>query len=189
MNHFLGLRPDEPTIERLATVADRLQEWGLPARWVHPQDYHVTLCFLGDVEPSAVGGIAWSLADVAGSLAMPELGLPGLGAFGGRREPKVVYAAVDDPADWCAMAHRDLQEALGEAPERRFHPHITLCRPRGGGVDAGPRSWRRLLEAFGQALWGRCGVQELVFYQSGHGAGGGPRYRMLERWPLHEPAA
>lgn len=179
MNYFLALRPTRNVRERLAGVAERLRAWGLGARWVDPEDYHLTLCFLGRLDDAEARTIPWSINDVAGSLCGPTLHLPGLGAFAGKREPRVVYAAVGDESGWCMDLHLDLQDALGERPERHFHPHITLCRPQ-GGTDTG--NWPGLLEAHGRADWGDCDVGELVYYRRRQGPGS--RYEALERWRI-----
>ena len=65
---------------------------------------------------------------------VPQLSLPGLGAFGGSEAPRTVYAAVSDPEEACQLMHADVQDALGELPEPTYHPHITLCRPRSGRI-------------------------------------------------------
>lgn len=180
MNYFLALRPTRNTRDRLAAVADRLRLWGTGASWVDPEDYHITLCYFGRLEAADVRSIPWSVNDVAWAMCAPELTLPGLGAFAGRREPRVVYAAVGDEDGWSMDLHLDLHDALGEKPSRHFHPHITLCRPRGGSGD--PEVWPRLLEAHGCADWGECELGELVFYESR--PGNVPRYHALERWPI-----
>jgi 2'-5' RNA ligase len=184
MNYFLALRPTRSVRDRLAAVAERLQAWNLSGRWVDPEDYHITVCFLGRLEDTEARTIPWSVNDVARSLCAPNLDLPGLGACAGKREPRVVYAAVGDPDAWCMDLHLDLQDALGERPKRHFHPHITLCRPRGGGEG---NTWPALLGAHGRADWGSCDVGELISYRS-LPAGGAERFQALERWRI-PPAA
>lgn len=179
MNYFLALRPTAAARERLATIAERLQRWEYPARWVHPDDYHITIAFLGQLGDSELRSVPWAVNDVGHALLAPSLHLPGLGAFGGAHEPRVVYAAVGDPDGWCDDLHADCMEALGESVEARFKPHITLCRPN--GRDGGRRDWRTLFEACGQALWGSMEVDAFGFFVSQQGT---PRYQLLESWPI-----
>ena len=184
MNHFIALAPDADTRDRLAAVADRLRAWDLPARWVHPDDYHLTVAFLGPLEAAELQGGLWAVNDVARSLFTPQLDLPGIGAFGGKHEPRVVYAAVGDPAGYCRDLHGDLQDCFGERPQPHYLPHITLCRPSGGRSGA---EWRPLFEAFGQALWGSCAVDGLVLYRrEPHGP---CCYQEVETWTLDERLA
>lgn len=181
MNHFLALRLADSTRSRLAALAERLQAWDIPARWVHPDDYHLTVCFLGPLDQTVAHAIGWSINDVAESLTTPDLQLPGLGAFAGRSEPRIVFAAVADAGRYCLDLHGDLQDALGERPEANYRPHITLCRPRPNKAIGG-RRWSDLIEAHGLADWGACEVTDLVLYRSD--PNGGRRYRALESWPV-----
>jgi 2'-5' RNA ligase len=172
-------------LERLAGICARLQQWELPARWTHPEDLHLTLRFLGQCDHHEISSMPWCLEQVAGAFERPSLTLPGLGAFGGSHEPRVVYAAVNDPGQVCQDLHELVCDALGVDTERHFHPHITLARPKSQRhATAGGRNWQRMLEAFGEALWGPCPMEELVLYESRPGTGGRSRYRAIASWPL-----
>lgn len=180
MHYRLAIRPDADTRGRLAAIAERLRAWGLPARWVDPEDYHIAVCHLGRLDAAEQRALPWSVADVAASLLPGALTLPGLGASGGRREPATVYAAVGDPGRWCADVHLDLHDALGMRCPPHLLPQITLCRPFGGDADT---VWPRLLEAHGQATWGPCDVDELCLLAFDPGAEV-RRYRVVTAWPI-----
>jgi 2'-5' RNA ligase len=65
---------------------------GLPgARWVDPENYHLTLRFIGDVDDA----IADEVADMLGRIRRGgfDLHMDGLGSFGGRK-PRAVVAKV-----------------------------------------------------------------------------------------------
>ncbi|HYE05275.1 MAG TPA: RNA 2',3'-cyclic phosphodiesterase [Planctomycetota bacterium] len=186
MNHFLALKLDDASRDRLATHARRLQEWLLPAHWTHVEDYHLTLLFLGQVDADEMRTLPYSIEPVAHGLRAPRLRFAGLGAIGGRTEPRVVYAALSDADEVCAHASRDLAETLGVEGERRFLPHVTLCRPRPPmpgerEVAGGRRDWPQLLEANGLADWGTCAVTDLVLYRSTERT---PRYEAIASWKL-----
>jgi 2'-5' RNA ligase len=184
-NHFLGLRPDAATIDRLAALGDRLRAWGLPARWTRPEDLHLTLCFLGPLDAARADTVRRAVAETAAAQRTPELALAGLGAAGGRGEhPRAVFAAVADPEEGCDGIRRDLCDALDRRPEDAFRPHLTLCRPEQPTPDQPLfRDWPHLLEAHGQADWGACTVESVVLWRrSGSGAS---RYEALAEWPLH----
>lgn len=190
MNYFLALRlADEPR-DRLAELCRRLQEWNLPANWVHPEDFHLSLLFLGKLDEAERRTIPYTISDIADSLHRPRLRMAGLGAFGGSTEPRVVYAAMEDPAGICLQAHRDLCEILGMDTDRKFLPHVTICRPRSPLPseirDAHRRTWPQLLEAHGLADWGDCQTTDLVLYQSNHDRS--PRYSEIASWPLLKAA-
>jgi len=186
MNHFLALRLADAPRDRLADLARRLQAWNLPANWVHPEDYHLTLVFLGPCDADEVRTLPYAIGDLAHGLQQPRLRLAGLGAWGGRTEPKVVFAAVEDLAGTCAAIHRDLSDMLSVKVEPRYAPQIALCRPRPGipselATRPSRRDWPQLLEAHGLADWGDCATTDLVLYRSTERT---PRYAEVARWPL-----
>ena len=183
-NHFLGLRLNLDSVERLRAIADRLQQWELPARWTHPDDYHLTLVFLGELDDDAARYLPDAIAEVAGSQRAPQLSFSGLGASGSNGDgPKYVFAAVDDPEQGCDGMRRDLCEVLEEAPGRDFRPHVTLCRPQPTPAKLPLfRDWPHLLEANGQAQWGACVVSDIVLWRSS--GAGATRYEALASWKL-----
>lgn len=187
MNTFLALRLADGPRDRLAQVAERFQAWNLPASWVHPEDYHLTLLFLGKLDADEAGTVPQAVDLVANSLRRPSLRFVGLGASGGKNEPRVVYAALSDVEHACADMYGDLCDAMGMKPEPRFLPHVTICRPRPSTpreLSDQPlyRDWPHLLEANGQADWGDCETTHLVLY--GTQVERIPRYRELASWPL-----
>lgn len=181
-NHFLALRLDDATRERLLGVGERMRAWELPARWTHPDDLHLTLLFLGPVDDAEARLLPTILDDVAGSFPRPDLRLIGAGADGGSTEPRHVFAAVSDPEGACAGLHRDLSDVLEMQPGPAFRPHVTLCRPQPGRPASPQRDWPRLLESIGQAEWGPCGVTDVVLWRTA--GSGATRYQELTRWPL-----
>lgn len=187
MNTFLALRLADRPRDMLSALSERLQAWNLPAAWTHPEDYHLTLLFLGRLDADEARSLPSAVEIVADGVRRPRLAFSGLGATGGRTEPRVVYAALRDEEDACAGIHHDLAGALALEPEKRFMPHVSLCRPRPAHQRAdaelpGNRDWPQLLEAHGLAEWGPCEVTHLVLYRTEPERR--PRYRQLAAWPL-----
>jgi 2'-5' RNA ligase len=104
---------------------------GLPgARWVEPENYHLTLRFIGDVD----GAVARDIASLLGSVARRQfdLRLDGLSSFGGRK-PRAIVAAVEPspPLLELQSEHERLLQRIGLEPEgRKYTPHVTLARLR-----------------------------------------------------------
>ncbi len=104
---------------------------GLPgARWVEPENYHLTLRFIGDVD----GAVARDIASMLGSVTRRpfDLRLHGLSSFGGRK-PRSVVAAVETSTPLLDLQaeHERLLQRIGLEPEgRKYTPHVTLARLR-----------------------------------------------------------
>jgi RNA 2',3'-cyclic 3'-phosphodiesterase len=100
-------------------------------RWLAPEQQHLTLRFIGDVDNGVLHDIAEALATVP---ARPfELTLKGLGHFPPRGEPRVLWVGVDRSPELANLKRR-IDRALREVgmpPDaRKFAPHITIARMR-----------------------------------------------------------
>jgi 2'-5' RNA ligase len=104
---------------------------GLPgARWVDPENYHVTLRFIGDVDESVAREAAFILGQVRREAF--EVKLDRLSSFGGHR-PRAIVALVAPcpPLVELQAEHERLLRRIGLEPEgRKFTPHVTLARLR-----------------------------------------------------------
>jgi 2'-5' RNA ligase len=101
------------------------------ARWIEPDDYHVTLRFIGDVDGATAREIMLGLAEGEAGPA-PEVTLDALASFGGTR-PRAVITHVQPGADLLHLQaeHEALMQRIGLEPEaRRYTPHVTLARLR-----------------------------------------------------------
>ena len=104
---------------------------GLPgARWIGPENYHITLRFIGDVDDAVARDVAETLDHI--NRRGFELRIDGLSAFGGRK-PRAVIATVPPlPAliELQAEHERRLRRVGIEPDGRKFTPHVTLARLR-----------------------------------------------------------
>jgi 2'-5' RNA ligase len=120
-------------------------------RWTDPATWHVTLAFLGAVEPDDVPGLEAMLAAVAErhpAAAVFETG--GVGAFPQPEAARVAWYGVHDPAGMMERLATDVGKTLGVDEERAFHPHLTLARAAGRPVDL--RAWMAEAEVPSAAL-------------------------------------
>jgi 2'-5' RNA ligase len=101
-------------------------------RWVAPDNIHLTVKFLGDVDPAMMPALNQSLGGVCAAAAPFELRLAGAGAFPNTRRPNVIWVGIDGAvAQATELADKIDQacHALGfSLEERPFSPHLTLGR-------------------------------------------------------------
>ncbi len=174
MRLFIALELPEPVRDALAESARRLAEGCAAGRFVPPEQYHLTLAFLGE-QPEAMAARASQVMDGCRRAPFPAA-FGSFGAFPGRRGA-VLWRGVEVPCDLEAL-QRDLARGLTGAgfglEERPFRPHLTLAR-RG---ELRP----------GVSLEGlSAGLEELRFQVDGLSlmrsrlSGAGPRYTRLHR--------
>ena len=129
---FVAIDPPPAVVERLAGLCA-----GVPgARWVEPDQIHLTLRFVGEVDGALRADVRTELGRVA---AGPfSLTLSGTDCFGGRRRARTLWVGVE-PCPPLVELKTKVEAALGRAglaPERRkFHPHVTLARLKAGPPD------------------------------------------------------
>ncbi len=174
---FSGIEIPASVAERLAALSGGLAN----ARWVKPENYHITLRFIGDVDD--VTATEFSAALGAIRACTFDLTLDGLGSFGGRK-PRAVWAGVakNDALEALQRAHERAAQAAGLAPEsRNFHAHVTLARLRNGKAAAVAK-W---LEGMGAFSWPPFEVSRFVLFSSRASSGGGP-YVVEQDYPLSD---
>ncbi|WP_119421394.1 RNA 2',3'-cyclic phosphodiesterase [Desertibaculum subflavum] len=117
-------------------LPERLRPWvqglqsGIPgARWAVPENLHLTLRFIGNVD----GRLFADIMDVLAAIRAPafDLQLAGLGQFGerGRVDSLWVGAGRNQPLDRLQGKVETALQRLGLEPEhRKFLPHLTVGR-------------------------------------------------------------
>ena len=101
------------------------------AKWVPPQNQHVTLKFLGSTWPRLVPWVHETVSAVAGAHARVPTRVLGHGAFPNSRRARVLWVGLDDEEARLARIAGALDEAFSRefAPEKRgFTPHLTVAR-------------------------------------------------------------
>jgi len=107
------------------------------ARWLEPDEMHLTVRFIGEVDGTVFDDVLATLDEVR--LAPFTLALCGVGHFPPRGEPRILWAGLEHSAELKSL-HDKVESAVvraGVEPERRkFAPHVTLARLRGAPVRA-----------------------------------------------------
>jgi 2'-5' RNA ligase len=153
---------------------------GLPgARWIDPENYHLTLRFIGDVDDD----VAQEVASVLGRVRRKgfELRLDGLSSFGSKKPRAVVAAVAPQPAVMELQADQErLMQRVGLEPEgRKYKPHVTLARLR----DSSSWEVAEYLSARAAFRSSPFPVSRFVLFSSRASVGGGP-YVVEAAYPL-----
>ena len=119
------------------TVKDALEAWRqqhqkeLPFQsWVHHDDYHITLVFLGEVSSLLLSRIQEEMQQLSINRRF-SITLQGIGTFGSAERPRVLWAGITHPPELFALQKQAYHfcSALGFSLETRpYRPHITLGR-------------------------------------------------------------
>lgn len=107
-----------------------------PSGGPHRAPEHLTLDFLGEIDPAQVPAIAAALERVGAAIAPFDLTLEGIGAFPSPTHPRVVWVGATLGRSEVLDLARRIVEALAPLglvpPREAFEPHLTLFRVRSG---------------------------------------------------------
>ena len=153
--------------------------------WVKPAALHVTIRFLGEVEPAEVERIAVLLAAPI-PMAPFEVQWRGIGTFPSNRHPRALWLGVINGAAQLAAIEAEVAKRLTgaavELDDRALLPHLTLGRVKmaGAGID-----WPKVLQS-AEVKNATSFVDRVTLYQSKLSQYG-PHYTELVSAPLIEP--
>src|SRR5262245_48000710 len=123
------------TVEAQATAGlERLRALAPKARWVHPDGFHLTLVFLGEVSDAQFPAIGDALMPVSHHHTPFTLAIQGGGSFGAPGHPSVLWAGVRGDTSALQALQAEVAaalEPLGFPREKRMYtPHLTLARAK-----------------------------------------------------------
>jgi RNA 2',3'-cyclic 3'-phosphodiesterase len=165
---FIAVWPPGPLMDQLRAL-ERPTRPGL--RWTSEDQWHVTLRFLGDVDPVGEASVVEGLRQVA------SRGSPVQVVAGPRSRPLgpgVWVLPVEGLAGLAAAVAGAAGDVGQPVPDRPYRGHITLARARQA------KALKGLPAAAIEIPWV---VTELTLVRSDLRADGA-RYQVIGRWPL-----
>ncbi len=163
---FTGLQIPQSHADRLMLLRGDIAK----ARWIAPENYHITLRFLGDISDNTADMFIEKIAGL--SFEPFTLSIKGVGHFGHRRS-HALWAAVErnEQLDRLHKIHERAAIEAGLAAEtRRFTPHITLARLS----RTRPCAVAPFLADFADFKLPPFEVSEAVLFSAKPSTGGGP---------------
>jgi 2'-5' RNA ligase len=133
MRTFIAVPLPSECRDILERMQRPLRSLGADVRWTSIASIHLTLKFLGEVEPALVSRLVPALSSIS---AEPfALCIRGLGAFPNLHNPHVIWCGVEGDVQNLSALQSEVEavcEGFGMAREQRmFHPHLTLGRVHG----------------------------------------------------------
>ncbi|MCL2679083.1 MAG: RNA 2',3'-cyclic phosphodiesterase [Dehalococcoidia bacterium] len=143
-------------MEELAKLQAQLKKASAnrAARWVSPDNIHLTISFLDEVVLSRIDSVKNAIRLTAGEFSFIDLTLKGIGAFPNFLQPRVLWAGLGGDITKLAALQKHLEARLSQAgfisEKRAFRPHLTLARLHNESI---PNDKRRLEASAGKATF------------------------------------
>jgi 2'-5' RNA ligase len=135
-------------------------------RWVTPEQIHLTVKFLGDIEPSQDDAVGNALEQALKLFPQFTINAKGLGVFPSARHPRVLWVGLEGTELMKLAADVEAAlEPMGFLPEARsFQPHLTIGRWR--RFDRPAKNLLQELERWKNYEYGASRVQAITLFQS-----------------------
>jgi len=137
---FIALEIDKTTRDRLVALQESLARAGTEVKWVEPENLHVTLLFLGEVDDRDIPDVCRVVAAGCGQHSPFAMSVETVGCFGNPRRPRTLWVGVGDGTQEVCALHDALEPPLLDLgcyrkEDRKYTPHITLGRVRSDRPD------------------------------------------------------
>ena len=180
-HYFYALSLPPEIKEQLKNYTTVLKEKLPFSRWVHHQDYHITLAFLGSAQNDMLELSNKLVKQQVSSLGAFQLMIETLGLFGSNESPRIFWAGVNKEEGLHSVRNQvylACKQAGFQLENRPFHPHITLARKWQG---ENPFSKAKFEDEFPIKPFS-FNADEVVLYQTHLDRI--PKYEAIEVFPL-----
>lgn len=147
MRIFIAIEVSSEIARAAHELVERLARARETVRWVQPENMHLTLKFLGEVEDVRTIDVCRAVQAAVEPFASFPFRCGGVGAFPNASRPRTVWIGLDQGEAPMIALQESVDRALYDIgfplESRRFHPHLTL-----GRVKRECRDLPKLLDQF-----------------------------------------
>lgn len=136
MRIFIAIELPKEIKDTLAKLQDKLKNTGADVKWIEPDNIHLTLKFLGEIDEQKLDKIKSILENIAKEQNQFYIRISSIGAFPKISSPRIIWAGIDKGNSETKEIVKLLEgkiEKIGIPKENRpFSSHITIARTRSG---------------------------------------------------------
>jgi len=135
---FIAISLPDEVKTQISTYIDDLKKFSRDVRWIKAENIHLTLKFLGEIDPEQVKLVKKCLHPLSNKFSRFTLNISGSGSFPGKKRPRVFWLGMEQSKENPLFGiHKWIENQLldlgFEKEKRRFSPHLTLGRVRSRG--------------------------------------------------------
>ncbi len=178
---FVAVPLPRAIIAAMGTLQDDLKNHGLRVRWVRPENIHLTLKFLDDINPEDVAGIIAAVESAAREQKPLTLSARAVGVFPGLNRARIIWTGLTGQVNALTKLHRALDTGLAKLgfpkEKRPFKGHLTLGRTKG---NTDPQKLDRAITACSDFKSEPFTADQLILFKSDLQASGAVYTRLAE---------
>lgn len=188
MRTFIAIELPQNIKDLLSRLQTKLKTSSAHIKWVKPENIHLTLKFLGEIDEKKIPGISSALSEIARKTGCFSIKLSSLGAFPGINSARVIWIGIEKGEENVKEIYKAMEENLKKEgfPEekREFSSHITLGRSKSARNRS---SLIKILNSLKDAPLkenAEFPVEKITFLKSTL-TPGGPVYEVIKDFPLN----
>lgn len=133
---FLAIELSDAIRDRLISLQEQLAIIASDVKWVEPDNLHITLLFLGEVDERETLDICREAQRAVANMSAFHLTVEGTGCFPNARRPRTLWVGIGAGAEEVCAIHDAIEKPLMEMgtyrrETRGYVPHVTLGRVKG----------------------------------------------------------
>lgn len=132
---FIAIPLPRHIVATLGDVQADLKQYGLKVKWTRPENIHLTLKFLGDVDKADLNSVSNVVNTAAKGFGAIRLCTKGVGVFPGVKRARVLWTGISGQTDLLAKLQENIDAGLSEIgflrEKRAFTGHLTIGRLKG----------------------------------------------------------
>ena len=138
---FIAIPLDPKIQHSIERMQDHLKKSNNDIKWVKPENIHITLKFLGDIDTKQINSIKQILSNCTHNTRPFKVELSQLGAFPNIDRPRTLWVGLKDSKQRLNQISMSLEKTLGkigfQTDQKPFSSHITIGRIRSSkNIDA-----------------------------------------------------
>lgn len=134
-HYFIGIKVSKEIKQELVKWQELLNDHMDYKVWVHEEDFHITLKFLGGCSDDSIDEYIARISKEKWPESFP-LTIGPAGCFGDKKKPRVFHADVERSSSLLDMKRNieDVGEQLGfKKEDRKYRPHVTVAKKQAEG--------------------------------------------------------
>ncbi len=134
MRLFIAIDVPKNISERIVQVQKILSSTGAELNFTKPENLHVTLKFLGEVNENLINKIKNEIKEVAKCFHVFRMDVSGIGYFGSKNFIKVIWADISSGREIIIKMIEMLEKRLNTIRKNEHNPapHLTIARVKSG---------------------------------------------------------
>ncbi len=160
----IKINPEEKLLNEYAKIKALLSHSGI--KWVDPALFHFTIKFLGDTNEEKTDVLKNIMLNIAGNYEPFDIQLKGLGVFGSRYNPRVIWIGLHNTGILKKMTLDFIEELdkFGFKKDRQnIVPHLTIGRIK---YIRDKYVLKNIVERYSETLFQTTNIENVILYES-----------------------